>query len=103
MTPLPPGVNPAVARSLAHWHDMIARMDLSDLGRIVHPDAVFRSPMAVHPYGPAPALLMALQTVATILKDFSYHRQLASAGGPGGGAARAGSRDRGAGRAALHS
>lgn len=81
MTPLPPGVNPAVARSLAHWHEMIARMDLSDLARIVHPDAVFRSPMAVHPYGPAPALLMALQTVATLLKDFVYHRQLASADG----------------------
>ena len=34
--------------------------------------------MAFNPYGPAPALLLALQTVVTILKDFRYHRQFAS-------------------------
>ncbi len=37
--------------------------------------------MAIHPYGPAPALLLALQTVITIFKDFAYHRQFASADG----------------------
>ena len=74
----PTHLHPAAARSLAAWHAMVAKADLSELARIVHPDAVFRSPMAFNPYGPAPALLLALQTVVTILKDFRYHRQFAS-------------------------
>ena len=31
--------------------------------------------MALHPYGPAPALLLALRTVITILEKFTYDRQ----------------------------
>ena len=81
MSPLPTQVHPAVAKSLAAWHDMIARRDLAQLDSIVHPDAVFRSPMAINAYRPRPALLLALNTVLTIFKDFEYHRQLASADG----------------------
>ncbi|MEX3948461.1 nuclear transport factor 2 family protein [Paraburkholderia sp. EG287B] len=72
---------PAVARSLAIWHELVASKDLSRLESIVHPEAVFRSPMAFKPYGPAPALLMALRTVITIFGDFTYHRQFGSADG----------------------
>lgn len=72
---------PAVARSLATWHELVASKDLSSLEAIVHPEAVFRSPMAFKPYGPAPALLMALRTVITIFQDFTYHRQFSSADG----------------------
>ncbi|NIE64336.1 nuclear transport factor 2 family protein [Burkholderia sp. Ax-1719] len=72
---------PAVARSLAIWHELVASKDLGKLESIVHPDAVFRSPMAFKPYGPAPALLMALRTVITIFEDFTYHRQFSSADG----------------------
>jgi hypothetical protein len=74
-------LQPAVARSLAIWHELVQSKDLSRLESIVHPEAVFRSPMAFKPYGPAPALLMALRTVITILEDFTYHRQLSSADG----------------------
>lgn len=81
MTPLPSQLHPAVAKSLDAWHDMIARRDLGELESIVHPDAVFRSPMAINAYRPRPALLLALNTVITIFEDFSYHRQLASADG----------------------
>ncbi|MCP3716574.1 MULTISPECIES: nuclear transport factor 2 family protein [unclassified Paraburkholderia] len=72
---------PAVARSLAIWHELVDSKDLSRLESIVHPEAVFRSPMAFKPYGPAPALLMALRTVITIFGDFTYHRQFSSADG----------------------
>ncbi|WP_027817537.1 nuclear transport factor 2 family protein [Paraburkholderia bannensis] len=72
---------PAVAQSLAIWHEMVDSKDLGRLESIVHPDAVFRSPMAFKPYGPAPALLMALRTVITIFGDFTYHRQFSSADG----------------------
>ncbi|WP_322049873.1 nuclear transport factor 2 family protein [Paraburkholderia bannensis] len=72
---------PAVAKSLAIWHEMVDSKDLGRLESIVHPDAVFRSPMAFKPYGPAPALLMALRTVITIFEGFTYHRQFSSADG----------------------
>lgn len=42
-------LKPAVAASIAVWHDMVAKRDLSALASIVHSDAVFRSPMAIHP------------------------------------------------------
>jgi hypothetical protein len=78
MSAIPVHAHPAVKQSLTLWHNMIARNDLSALGDIVHPDAEFRSPMSVHKYAPAAALLLALRTVITVLEDFTYHRQLAS-------------------------
>ena len=78
MSDLPSKLLPAVARSLQLWHQMVAERDLSRLHTIVHPDAVFRSPMANSPYAPAPALILALGTVIQVFEDFAYHRQLAS-------------------------
>ena len=74
----PSHMKPAAAASLAKWHAMVAAGDLQDLPSIVHPDAVFRSPMAIHPYQPAAALILALSTVIKVFQDFTYHRQLAS-------------------------
>jgi hypothetical protein len=71
-------LKPAVAASLAAWHDMIARRDLSQLASIVHPDASFRSPMAFNAYAPAEAVLLVLGTVIHVFEDFAYHRELAS-------------------------
>lgn len=71
-------VQPAVARSLELWHSMIERNDLGELRTIVHPEAVFRSPMAHTPYGPAPALILVLTTVIQVFENFTYHRQLVS-------------------------
>ncbi|OLL31642.1 polyketide cyclase [Burkholderia sp. SRS-W-2-2016] len=74
-------LQPAVARSLDAWHAMVDNKDFSELESIVHPDAVFRSPMAFKAYAPAPALLMALRTVITILNDFTYYREFSSPDG----------------------
>jgi len=71
-------LKPAVAASLAAWHDMIARRDLSQLASIVHPGASFRSPMAFNAYAPAEAVLLVLGTVINVFEDFAYHRELAS-------------------------
>ena len=68
--------NPNVTASLATWHAMIAQRDLSRLASIVHPDAVFRSPMAHAPYRSAPALTLVLGTVLQVFEDFTYHREL---------------------------
>jgi hypothetical protein len=78
MTEAPKNIHPAVARSLKTWHQMVDSRDLSDLPSIVHPDAVFRSPMANTPYASAPALQLALSTVIQVFEDFTYHRQLAT-------------------------
>ncbi|WP_462387227.1 nuclear transport factor 2 family protein [Acidovorax sp. Q11] len=78
MTEAPKSIHPAVARSLDTWHHMVASRDLSNLLSIVHPDAVFRSPMANTAYTSAPALMLALSTVIQVFEDFTYHRQLAT-------------------------
>lgn len=78
MTEAPKHIHPAVARSLETWHHMVASRDLSNLLSIVHPDAVFRSPMANTAYTSAPALMLALSTVIQVFQDFTYHRQLAT-------------------------
>ena len=69
--------NPSALASLAIWHEMIANRDLSRLPEIVAPDAVFRSPTVMRGFETAPALIMALQTVLTVLEHFAYHREFA--------------------------
>lgn len=76
-----PNLDANAAASLAKWHDMVARRDLSDVGAIVHPDAAFRSPMAFKPYHSAQAVTLILQTVMTVFEDFAYHRELVSGDG----------------------
>jgi hypothetical protein len=71
-------LHPAVARSLAAWHDMLSRRDLSQLREILHPQAVFRSPMAHTPYPGAAAVMLILSNVIQVFEDFTYHRQLVS-------------------------
>ena len=80
MTPTPK-LDPAAARTLEKWHAMVAQADPSQLAALLHPDAVFRSPMAHKPYASAQALNLILTTVMGVFSDFTYHRQLASADG----------------------
>ena len=63
------------ARSLARWHAMLERKDLSDLVSIVHADAEFRSPMSFYSYRSRDAVLLALGTVSGVFEDFTYHRE----------------------------
>ena len=63
--------NANVKASLARWHDMVSRKDMSDLTAIVHPDATFRSPMAFKPYASARAVTLILRTVMTVLLEIS--------------------------------
>ena len=71
-------VHPKVARTLALWHQMVASQDLTQLNTIVHPEAVFRSPMANSAYQSAQALIMVLSTVIDVFESFQYHRELAT-------------------------
>lgn len=76
-------LNIHAAASLAKWHDMVARRDLSALSEIVHSDATFRSPMAFKPYHSAQAVTLIISTVMTVFEDFAYHRQFVSEDGRG--------------------
>ena len=48
---------------------------------LLHPQAVFRSPMAHTPYPGAQVVNMILNTVLKVFEDFAYHRELATADG----------------------
>ena len=74
-------VPPAVAKSLEHWHAMVAQANVGALGDILHRKAVFRSPMAHTPYPSAQAVQLILGTVVQVFENFTYHRQMASADG----------------------
>ena len=70
-----------VAETLAQWHGLLANGDLSGLPGLLHPQAVFRSPMAHKPYAGAPVVSLILNTVSKVFVDFVYQRELASADG----------------------
>ena len=74
-------LQPAVARSLAQWHAMVAAQDMGALGDLLHRKAVFRSPMAHTAYPGAQAVRLILGTVAQVFENFTYHRQMAGADG----------------------
>lgn len=74
-------LNSNVANALQCWHEMIEQNDLSKLPELLHPEAVFRSPMAHSPYSGAPVVATILSTVIQVFEDFTYHRQLADADG----------------------
>jgi len=64
--------------SLKVWHDVVANKNLSRLSYIIHPDAVFRSPMVYRPYLGRDTLIFVLSQVIEIFEDFTYHRELVS-------------------------
>ena len=70
-----------VKDALSRWHEMIASRDLGALEDFIHPDAVFRSPVAHTPYEGRDALVLALSTVINVFEDFTYHRQFFTADG----------------------
>ncbi len=61
--------------TIKRWHKMVASKDLEALHEIIHPDAMFRSPVAHTPYQGRDALALALSTVINVFEDFTYHRE----------------------------
>ena len=71
-------LHPAVAKSIAAWHKMIAEKNLAGLPELVDSDAVFRSPMVYKPYESAQAVVLILNAAMGIFENFTYHRELVS-------------------------
>jgi hypothetical protein len=71
-------LNPAAAKSLAKWHDMIAKVDLAELESIVADNAVFRSPVANNPYPGQKVVCIVLRGAMKVFEDFVYHREFVS-------------------------
>jgi hypothetical protein len=74
MTPTPHTVSPVIAAALARWHHMLATQEMGLLVELLHPEVVFRSPMAHRPYAGSLAVGLILKTVSTIFQDFQYHQ-----------------------------
>ena len=64
--------------TLKIWHEIVAGKDVTKLASIIHPDAVFRSPMVYKPYHGRDILVFVLSQVIEIFEDFTYHRELMS-------------------------
>ncbi len=64
--------------TLEIWHEIVANKDPTRLGEIIHPDAVFRSPMVYKPYHGRDILVFVLTQVIEIFEDFTYHREMIS-------------------------
>lgn len=67
--------NERAQSTVKRWHEMVASRDLEALPDIIHPDAVFRSPVAHTPYQGRDALVLALSAVIDVFQDFTYHRE----------------------------
>lgn len=70
-----------IQATLKKWHTVVASKNMSTLPSIIHPDAVFRSPMAHTPYPGRDILVYALSNVIEIFEDFTYHREFISTDG----------------------
>ena len=71
--------------TIRRWHEIVAAKNMSELELIVHPDAIFRSPVAHSPYHGREALILALSTVVKIFEDFTYQRAFMSDDGMNAG------------------
>ncbi|PHR91510.1 MAG: polyketide cyclase [Robiginitomaculum sp.] len=76
-----PAANTPAQNTLEKWHKIIASKSVAALPDIIHPDAVFRSPMAHTPYPGRDILVFALSNVIEIFEDFKYHRSFFSEDG----------------------
>ena len=74
-------LHPKALESLSFWHQLVEKQDLSELYKIAHKDAIFRSPTGHKPYKSDMAMCMALQTVATVFDSFEYDREFAGEDG----------------------
>lgn len=72
---------PSTVVALREWHRMIESGDLAALPALLHPDVVFRSPVAFKPYRGAAMVALILRTVFGVFSGFAYERQFASAEG----------------------
>ena len=68
--------DPVLAATLEKWHHCVATKDMSTLREILHPDVVFRSPVAHKAYPGAAVTELVLGTVVQVFEDFTYHRTL---------------------------
>ncbi len=74
-------ITTAVAPALREWHRIVASGDLAALPALLHPEVVFRSPVAFTPYHGAPAVALILSTVFAVFSGFAYERQFATGDG----------------------
>ncbi len=76
-----PATPPLIAASLQEWHRIVTAGDPAALPALLHPDVVFRSPVAFKPYRGAATVALILRTVFGVFSGFAYERQFVTAEG----------------------
>jgi hypothetical protein len=74
-TKMPRTSHSSVTASLAQWHQALATNDLTGLPDLLHPDVMFRSPVAFKPYQGSGSAGLILNTVWSVFRDFAYDRE----------------------------
>lgn len=68
-------LHPKASEAILKWHDMITSGDHAALASFLHPEVIFRSPVAFTPYQGIPTVGLILTQVGQIFSNFSYCRQ----------------------------
>ncbi|MFV5403900.1 MULTISPECIES: nuclear transport factor 2 family protein [Acinetobacter] len=68
-------------KSIARWHEMLEKGDLSILNELLAENVVFRSPVAFQPYSGKQVVFFILSNVIQVFENFTYHREFFSEDG----------------------
>ncbi|MFV5503587.1 nuclear transport factor 2 family protein [Acinetobacter sp. 226] len=68
-------------KSIARWHEMLEKGDLSILNELLAENVVFRSPVAFQPYSGKQMVFFILSNVIQVFENFTYHREFFSEDG----------------------
>ena len=76
---MPPSAHPAIADTLAAWHEVVKRRDHAALQNLLADEVVFHSPVVHTPQRGKAITLMYLQGALLVLNNeyFRYERQIA--------------------------
>lgn len=68
-------------RTIARWHEMLEKRDMSILSELLDDDVVFRSPVAYSAYSGKAVGFFILSNVIQVFENFMYHREFLSEDG----------------------
>jgi 2,4-dienoyl-CoA reductase (NADPH2) len=63
-----------MSSGIKQWHQIVESGNFDSLQNLLHPETIFRSPMAHVPYKGKQVAALILSTVARVFQDFKYHR-----------------------------
>lgn len=68
-------MNDGLNTGLAAWHEAVATRDIASMERLIHPEAILRTPTGHHPYVGQKPMMLVLGAIASLFDNFAYHRE----------------------------